>query len=118
MLRFCIPRVRNRGHGLGNELVPWARAFLASQLLDARLVPPAFGLNRRGYWQHFGTGPDDWIYHRGMQLLLPVVEFNESDYLAHGGGNVVDALHSFAAVSLAMATRAGAAYAPRKYSTA
>jgi len=99
VLRFCIPRVRNRGHGLGNELVPWARAFLASQLLDARLVPPAFGLNRRGYWQHFGTGPDDWIYHRGMQLLLPVVEFNESDYLAHGGGNVVDALHSFAAAN-------------------
>ena len=99
MLRFCIPRVRNRGHGLGNELVPWARAFLASQLLDARLLPPAFGLNRRGYWRHFGASPDDWIYHRGLQALLPVVEFNESDYLAHGAGDVVDALRSFAAAN-------------------
>jgi hypothetical protein len=99
VLRYCIPRVRHRGHGLGNELVPWARAFLASQLLDAKLLPPAFGLNRRGYWQYFGTSPDDWIYHRGMQALLPVVEFNESDYLAHGGGNVVNALRSFAAAN-------------------
>jgi len=99
VLRYCIPRVRNRGHGLGNELVPWARAFLASRVLDAKLVPPAFGLNRRGYWQHFGTSPDDWIYHRSMQVLLPVVEFNESDYLAHGGGDVVHALRSFAAAN-------------------
>jgi hypothetical protein len=98
-MRYCIPRVRNRGHGLGNELVPWARAFLASQVLDARLMSPAFGLNRRGYWRHFGTGPDDWIYHRSMQLLLPVVEFNESDYVAHGGGDVVHALRSFAAAN-------------------
>jgi hypothetical protein len=99
VLRFCIPRVRNRGHGLGNELVPWARAFLASQVLDAKLIPPAFGLNRRGYWRHFGSSPDDWIYHRSMQLLLPVVQFNESDYLAHGGGDVVNALRSFAAAN-------------------
>jgi hypothetical protein len=99
VLRYCIPRVRKRGYGLGNELIPWARAFLASQVLDARLVPPAFGLNRRGYWRHFGTSPDDWIYHRSMQLLLPLVEFNESDYLAHGGGDVVQALRSFAAAN-------------------
>lgn len=97
MLRFCIPRVRNRGHGLGNELVPWARAFLAAQVLNAKLLPPAFGLNRRGYWQHFDTSPDDWIYHRALQRLLPVIEFTETDYLAHGGGNVVTALRSFAA---------------------
>jgi hypothetical protein len=97
VLRYCIPRVRHRGHGLGNELVPWARAFLAAQILNARLLPPAFGLNRRAYWRHFHTSPDDWIYHRAVQRLLPVVEFNEADYLAHGGGNVVTALKSFAA---------------------
>ncbi len=97
MLRFCIPRVRTRGHGLGNELVPWARAFLAAQVLHARLLPPAFGLNRRVYWKHFGTSPDDWIYHRAIQRLMPIVEFNEADYVAHGGGNVVSALQSFAA---------------------
>lgn len=96
MLRFCIPRVRNRGHGLGNELVPWARAFLAAQILEAKLLPPAFGLNRRAYWQHFNTSPDDWIFHRALQRLLPVVEFTEADYVAHGGGSAVTALRSFA----------------------
>jgi hypothetical protein len=95
MFRYCIPRVRRRGHGLGNELVPWARAFLAAQLLDAKLLPPAFGLNRRAYWQHFGTSPDDWIFHRAVQHILPVVEFTEADYLEHGGVDAVSALRSF-----------------------
>jgi hypothetical protein len=96
MLRFCMPRVRRRGHGLGNELLPWARAFLASQVLEARLLSPAFGMNRRGYWRDFFTSPDDWIYHRALEQLLPAVEFSEADWLEHGGGDVVPALHSFA----------------------
>jgi hypothetical protein len=97
MLRFCLARVRNQGYGLGNELVPWARAFLASQLLDARLLPPAFGLNRRAYWRDFRTAPDDWIYHRAIERLLPAVHFTEKDWLEHGGDDVVTALRSFAA---------------------
>ncbi|MFI4868244.1 MAG: hypothetical protein ACHQDD_02695 [Steroidobacterales bacterium] len=95
-LRYCLSRVKNRGYGLGNELLPWARAFLASQVLNAKLLPPAFGMNRRAYWRHFHTPPDDWIYHRALEYLLPVVEFTESDYLAHGGGDVVTALRGFA----------------------
>jgi hypothetical protein len=97
LLRYCMPRVRHNGHGLANEIVPWARAFLASQVFNARLLPPAFGLNRRGYWRHFRTRPDDWIYHRTMQRVLPVVEFREADYLEHGGGDVVTALQGFGA---------------------
>ncbi len=97
-LRFCLPRVKRRGYGLGNEFVPWARAFLASQVLNARLLPPAFGMNRRAYWWHFRTAPDDWIYNRALEHLLPVVEFTESDYLEHGGGDAVGALERFAAV--------------------
>jgi hypothetical protein len=95
VFRYCLPQVRRRGYGLGNEMIPWARAFLAAQLLDAKLLPPAFGLNRRGYWQDFNTAPDDWIYHRAMQRLLPVVSFTEADYLAHGGGSALDALRRF-----------------------
>ncbi|HEX4378205.1 MAG TPA: hypothetical protein VHZ99_13725 [Steroidobacteraceae bacterium] len=96
MLRYCMPRVRRRGYGLGNELLPWARAFLASQVLDATLLPPAFGMNRRGYWRDFFTAPDDWIQHRALELLLPVVEFGEAEYLACGAGDVVQALRRFA----------------------
>lgn len=95
-LRYCLPRVTGRGGGLGNELIPWARAFLAAQVLGARALAPAFGLNRRRYWRHFGTPRLDWLAHRGMELLLPVVEFTESDYLEHGGGDVVLSFKAFA----------------------
>jgi hypothetical protein len=94
--RYCMPRVRRRGHGLGNELLPWARAFLAAKVLDARLLPPALGLNRRGYWRDFFTPPDDWIQQRVLERLLPVVEFTEADYVEHGAGDVVPALRRFA----------------------
>jgi hypothetical protein len=53
-------------------------------------------MNRRGYWHDFYTAPDDWIYHRAIEQLLPVIEFSETDYLAHGGGDVVSALRGFA----------------------
>lgn len=95
-LRFCVPRVSRQGYGLGNELVPWARAFLAAQVLNATLLPPAFGLNRRGYWRDFHTAPDDWIYNRTIERLLPKVEFNETHYLQYGGGDVVPVLRRFA----------------------
>ena len=66
-LRFSIAQVRKRGYGLGNELIPWARALLAAQLLGAHFLPPAFGLNRRRYWRHFGTPRYDWLRNRTLQ---------------------------------------------------
>ena len=94
-LRYCLPRVPKRGYGLGNELIPWARAHLAAELLGAELLTPAFGLNRRPYWRHFGTPADDWIYRRALPKVLPAVQFNEQDYLEHGGGDAVTALRRF-----------------------
>jgi hypothetical protein len=96
-LRVCIAQVRKRGYGLGNELIPWARALLAAQVLDAHFLPPAFGLNRRRYWRHFGTPRYDWLRNRTLPYLLPRVEFTEADWRAHGGGDVLPALRSFAA---------------------
>jgi hypothetical protein len=77
-------------------MIPWARAFLASQVLGATLLPPAFGMNRRGYWRHFEQAPDDWIFNRAIEKLFPVVEFTEADWLGCGGGDVVAALGRFA----------------------
>lgn len=96
-LRYCLPEVRKRGYGLGNELIPWARAWLAAQLLDATPLPPAFGLNRRRYWRHFGTPLDDWMHGRALVRLLPCIEFTERDYLEHGGGDLPTALRAFGA---------------------
>lgn len=95
-MRFSLPRVSGRGAGLGNELTPWARSFLAAQVVGAHAMPPAFGFNSRKYWRHFGTPRYDWILHKAMERLLPVVEFGESDYLQHGGGDVVQVLRNFA----------------------
>jgi hypothetical protein len=96
-IRYCIPQVRKRGYGLGNELIPWARALLAAQVLEARLLPPAFGLNRRRYWRHFGTPRYDWLRNRALPYLLPRVDFTEADWRARGAGDVLDALRGFAA---------------------
>lgn len=95
-LRYCLSRVHGRGAGLGNELVPWARAHLMAQVLGAKALPPAFGLNPRRYGRHFGTATYDWLHHRALTHTLPVIEFNEADFYAHGGGDVLDAFRRFA----------------------
>jgi len=83
-LRFCIPWVRGRGAGLGNELFPWSKAFLASAELGLKLLHPAWGLNRRRYWTHFDTSRADWVVHRVLEHSLPRYHFSEADYRATG----------------------------------
>lgn len=97
MLKLCVPWVMGRGAGLGNELVPWCRAFLAAQVLGARCMPPAFGLNARRYGRHFGTSRLDWLAHRALRAVLPRVEFREEDHAVYGGGDVVQTLKRFGA---------------------
>ena len=94
--RYTLARVRGRGAGLGNELIPWARAFLAAQVIDAICLPPAFGLNTRRYGRHFGTPRWDWLRNRSLERILPVVEFDQVAYERHGAGDVVTALRGFA----------------------
>ena len=48
MARFVVAeRLSVRWEGLGNEMIPWAKGFIASQVLNAHLVGPSWGLNRR-----------------------------------------------------------------------
>jgi hypothetical protein len=94
--KYCMSRVRGRGAGLGNELIPWARSFLAAQVLGAAALPPAFGINRRRYWRHFGTPRYDWLAHRALEKVLPVFEFTEADHQRHGAGDVVKTFRGFA----------------------
>lgn len=96
MMRLCMPQVTGRGAGLGNELIPWARAHVAAQVLGARTLAPAFGLNARRYWRHFGTPRYDWLLHRAVRALWPVFEFTEQDHLADGGGDVMHTFRRFA----------------------
>lgn len=95
-IRFCLSRVQGRGAGLGNELIPWARSFLAAQMLGAQCLAPAFGMNTRRYWRHFGTPRYDFVVNRAIEKLLPVVRYTETDFLRHGGGDFVNAFAPFA----------------------
>ncbi|MEV6054370.1 hypothetical protein [Streptomyces sp. NPDC052107] len=62
-----------RGAGLGNEIFPWAKAYIASRELGFRLLRPAWGLNRRNYRQEFGTSRLDFLQHATLRLAMPVV---------------------------------------------
>jgi hypothetical protein len=95
-MRFCLPRNTARDAGLGNELFPWAKAFIASSELGLRLLHPAWGLNRRGYRSYFGTSRLDWLYYRALTRALPCFAFTEQEYLATGEKEFGRALRAFA----------------------
>jgi hypothetical protein len=96
MLRFAVPVVDRRGAGLGNELILWAKAYIAGQALGMTALHPAWSINRRRYWRYFGTSRLDYPAHRLLRLSLPSVRFEEEDYLRHGGGDFADAILAFA----------------------
>lgn len=95
-MRFSFPRVSGRGAGLGNELIPWARAAVAGHVLGARILAPAFGLNPRRYRHYFDTPRLDWLGHRLLERVLPRFEFTEADFMELGGGRLSDAIRNFA----------------------
>jgi hypothetical protein len=84
-MRIVIPkRLGFRGAGLGNEVTPWAKAFLAAEATGARSLSPAWGMNARGYRKFFGTSRLDWLWRLALDKLLPSIEFTEADYRATG----------------------------------
>ncbi len=76
---------------------------MAAQVLGARLLPPAAGSGRSarrfatGIGPSFADAPSGCLCRRALQRLLPVLEFTEGDFLAHGGGSAEGALERFAA---------------------
>jgi hypothetical protein len=76
---FSIPETHGaRGGGLGNEVIPWAKAFIASQELGLRLLHPAWGLNKRQYRRDFGTSRTDWISRTALKTALPTVRITDT----------------------------------------
>lgn len=95
-IRLCVPAAAGRGAGLGNELYPWAKAWLAAQAISGIALPPAFGLNPRQYWRYFGTSRLDWITHRALLKTLPRYRFTEQDYRSTGEQDFRKAVAVFA----------------------
>lgn len=72
-----------RGEGLGNELLPWAKGWLASQALNAHLIGPSWGINKRRYYRNFGTSRLDFILEDTLRRM-PHYDFSEEDYRETG----------------------------------
>jgi hypothetical protein len=68
-----------RGAGLGNEILPWAKGWIASQVLEAYLVGPSWGINPRRYHRNFRTSRLDFLLEDALQCL-PHYAFTEQDY--------------------------------------
>lgn len=88
--------IGRRHQGLGNELIPWAKAFIASQELKIKFLPPALGLNDRRYYEYFGGSRFDWIYYAILKKVLPCYIFTEADYQATGEKDFAKAIHVYA----------------------
>jgi hypothetical protein len=74
-------RLGRRGEGLGNELVGWSKGYLASQALNAKLIGPGWGANKRGYYRHFQTSRLDFVLEE-LLVRSPSYRFTEEDYWA------------------------------------
>ena len=56
-MRWSVGQMTSaRGAGLGNEVFPWAKAYLGAVAFDARLVDPPFLLNPRRYDREIDVG--------------------------------------------------------------
>ena len=64
-------------------MLPWAKGWLASQALGARLIGPSWGINKRRYYRNFGTSRLDFLVEDAL-LHLPHYTFSEDDYRATG----------------------------------
>jgi hypothetical protein len=84
------------GYGLGNDLIPWAKGYILSKELGAKLLHPAWGNNPRGYWRYFGTSRLDWQWYRVLVRLLPQYKFDEHTYREIGENDFEKACRLFA----------------------
>ena len=64
-------------------MIPWAKGWLASQALDASLIGPSFGLNKRKYYRNFGTSRLDFLFE-DVAARLARFTFCEADYRETG----------------------------------
>jgi hypothetical protein len=98
-MRLVIARRSGRrGEGLGNELLPWAKGWIASQTLRARLIGPSWGLNRRRYFRNFGSSRLDFLAE-DLFAHLPHVAFTSRHYYKTGEIDFGKAIAKWAAQS-------------------
>lgn len=85
-----------RGGGLGNEIIPWAKAYLGARELGLTCLHPAWALNPRGYRRDFGTSRFDWLAQRALRSALPTIEITREMVLSTGEDDCALAVRALA----------------------
>src|SRR5947209_7795041 len=95
-MRFVVARrIGKRGEGLGNEMLAWSKGFIASQVLSAKLVGPAWGVNRRRYYRHFRSSRFDVLWEE-LLTGFKHYRFTEQDYVRIGRTDFGQAIQTWA----------------------
>jgi hypothetical protein len=73
MVKYSLPEITGaRGAGLGNEVIPWGKAFLAARALGLKLVDPPWWLNKRPYGRELHAtrwGTAEYLALRAMPTI-------------------------------------------------
>lgn len=88
-----------RGAGLGNEVIPWAKAYLGARALGLKEVAPPWAINPRRYDREFGDrflGTAKYLAIRG----LPTIEITREDVIETGATDYFDAMRKLRPVVL------------------
>lgn len=80
VLAPCVSASRPARAGLGNELIPFAKAYLAARALGIPLVSPTWGIDRRPYWRHFSRSRLDVAPYLAAMAGRRRLEFTEAAY--------------------------------------
>ena len=84
ILASCVSASKPARAGLGNELIPLAKAHLAARALGIPLVSPAWGFDRRPYWRHFSGSRLDVAPYLTAIAGRRRLEFTEAAYRQTG----------------------------------
>jgi hypothetical protein len=95
---LCVSKTSGRA-GLGNELIVWGKAYLAAQALGGTCVPPAWGLNPRGYGKYFRSSRLDILRNGALLRLTPSASFSAKSYYQTGQRDYFDAVKIWAQAS-------------------
>lgn len=92
MATYSLPGITGaRGAGLGNEVIPWGKAFLAAQALDLKLVDPPWWLNKRPYGRELHTSVWGTAEYLALRAL-PTISLGSGTVRSLGSWDYFDAM--------------------------
>ena len=94
-MRWSLSLMSGPGEGLGNEVIPWAKSWIAARELGLRTLHPGWGRNPRQYWRDFGTARADWIVHRLAARAMPRLHVPADVYELTGTAHYGDAIRRY-----------------------